>query len=113
MEIAETTTRFLAVKALVYIVTLLFTGITFDVAQVFDFVLILFCYLGGWMTSLMTTLVFFRGLNLRLISKRGIVGLSLVFVLVKSLITVLLKGVIFVFFWPTACSFLGNWNQFS
>ncbi len=64
-------------------------GVALDVAQVLR-CLVLLRYLGsidpgGWMassmTSPMTALVFLGSLGLRLISRGGVVGLSLVFVL--------------------------------
>ena len=72
-------------------------------AQILSFVIIFFYYFDGidphsWIISLTIAFVFLEDLNLRLISGRGIVGLSFVFVLVKSLIAVLLRGVVFVFF---------------
>ncbi len=78
--------------------TLLFIGITLDVAQVFSLILVLLCYLSGvdpsgWMASPTAALVFLWGLGLRLISKKGIVRLSLVF---WSLISVFLIGVVLV-----------------
>ena len=60
------------------------------------------------MASLTTAFVFFGGLDLRLISRREIVGLSLVFVFIRSFIAVFLRSVIFVFFWPIAYTFLGT-----
>ncbi len=62
--------------------------------------LILLCYLGsidpsGWVASLTTALVFLGGLDLRLISRRGGLGLSLV---LGGLITGLSVDVLFVFF---------------
>ncbi len=66
--------------------TFLMIGVGLDVAQVL-WRLVLLCYLGsidpsGWMASSTTALVFLGGLSLRLISGgRGVVGLSLVFVL--------------------------------
>ncbi len=95
--------------ALVRIVTFLFAGITLDMAQVLGFVLILLCYLGGidpssWMTSMTTALIFVRDLGLRLISGRGIMGLSLFFVL-RSLITVLPINVLQVFLGRQAMAF--------
>ena len=72
-------------------------------AQVLSFVLIFFCYLDNidsshWIASLTTSLAFLGSLDLRLISRRGIVGLNLVFVFVGSLIAVLLRGVVLAFF---------------
>ncbi len=89
--------------------TFLLTDIALDVAQVF-WHLVLLCYLGsidpsGWIASLMTVLVFLRGLGLRLISGGGgAVGLSLVFVL-GGLILGLPVGVLFVFFCRRAMAF--------
>ncbi len=89
-------------------------SITFNIAQVlWCFVLVLFCYLGnidpsGWkasMASPTTALLFFGGLDLRLISVgRGIVGLSLVFVL-GGLIAGLSVGVLLVFLCRRAMAF--------
>ena len=104
---------------------LLLASIVLDVAQVLSFVLILFCYLGNidlsnWMTSLTIALVFLRGLGLRLISGRRIVGLSLVFIFVESFIAIFSKSVVFVFcgkrpipFWAPGInpSSLGRWLQ--
>ena len=86
--------------------TFLFAGVALDIAQILGFILIFLYYLGGinpsgWMTSLSTFLALFRieSLGLRLISKkRRVVGLSLFFILVGSLITMLPIGVIFIFF---------------
>ncbi len=50
------------------------------------------------MVSSMTELVFFEGLGLRLISRREIVGLSFVFVIVGDLIMELSIGILFIFF---------------
>lgn len=50
------------------------------------------------MASLKTILIFFWGLSLRLISEEETVGLDIVFILVKRLITRLLIGVFLVFF---------------
>ncbi len=81
--------------------TFLLAGIELDIAQVFDLVLILLCYLGdidssSWMTSL-TILVFPGSLGLRLISGSRVLELSLVFVL-GSLIVRLPIGVLLVLF---------------
>ena len=83
--------------------TVLFISIVFDVTQVFSFVLIFFCYLGGinpsgWIASTTTAFIFLGSLGLRLISKKGIVRLILIFVLVRSFIAMLPKGVVLVFF---------------
>ncbi len=102
MEVAETATSFLACLSTCGIVTFLVTGVTFDVAQVF-WRLVLFRYLGsidpgGWMAfiaSPTTILVFFGSLGLRLISRRGGLGLSLV---LRGLIAGLSVGVFLLFF---------------
>ncbi len=84
------------------IVTLLLTGIIFDIAQVLGLIFVFIFFgnlsgidLSGWMASSMTsmTFVFLGGLGLRLtcISRRRIVGLSLVS------IPMLLINLIFVF----------------
>ncbi len=81
--------------------------IVFNMTQVlWRLVLVFLCYLGGidpsgWMTfmasmaSPTTSLVFLGSLGLRLISKRGGLGLSLV---LGSLIAGLLVDVLLVFF---------------
>ena len=81
--------------------TFLFAGIRLNVAQVFDLVLVLFCYLGGiepsgWkaFSSILTLL---GGLGLRLISGKKGMGFNFIFVL-RCLIAVLLIGVFLVFF---------------
>ncbi len=79
--------------------TLLFAGIALDVVQVLSIIFVFLCYLGGidpssWMASPTTILVFFGDLGLRLISRRGIVRLGLIF---WSLILVLPIGVILIF----------------
>ncbi len=79
----------------------LLISVAFDTAQVLGLILIIFYYLSaidpsGWMTSLITALVLLRGLDLRLISRRGIVGLSHVFVLVGSFIAGLPIGILFI-----------------
>ncbi len=71
-------------------------------AQILNLVLIFLCYLGdidpsGWIIFSTATLVFFGGLGLKLISERGIMGLSFIFVLVGSLIAMLPISVILVF----------------
>ncbi len=79
--------------------------VTFDMAQVlWHLVLILLYYLGSinpscWMASSTTTLVFLRGLGLRLISRSGgIVGLNLIFDFIGGLVAGLLISVLFGFF---------------
>ncbi len=75
--------------------TLLFANIVLDIAQIFlILVFVLLCNLSivdpsSWMASsivFIITLVFFEslsmGLRLICISKRGIIGLSLVFILI-------------------------------
>ncbi len=69
------------------------TGVAFDIAQMFwHLVLVFFCYFGSidssdWIAFLTTALVFLGNLGLMLISRiGGIVGLSLVFVLIEDLI---------------------------
>ena len=83
--------------------TFLFAGITLDVTHVLDLILVFLCYLDaidrkGWRASLPTFLTLFPGLGLRLISGRGVMGLSLFFVFARSFITVLLIGVFLVLF---------------
>ncbi len=90
--------------------TLLLAGIAFDAAQVFGLILILLCYLGGidpsgWITSPSTTPVFFGGLGLRLIGGGGIMGLSLIFVLVGGLVAGRPIGVLLVFLGQRAMTF--------
>ncbi len=74
-------------------------------AQVFDLIFVLLCHfsnidLSCWMVSstvFLIVFIFFQDLSLRLIiSKKGIVGLSFVFVLIPIL--VLPIGVVLVFF---------------
>ncbi len=82
--------------------TLLLIGIAFDVAQLLGFIpIFLFylasIYLNGGKISPMTIFVFFGGLGLRLISRRGIVVLSLFFNL-GNLIELLPVGGLIVFF---------------
>ena len=82
--------------------TFLFAGIIFDVAQVLGLILVFFCYLGGVNTSggkasLLISLTLLKGLGLRLISRRGGMRLSLIFVL-GSFVAVLPIGIFFVFF---------------
>ncbi len=82
--------------------TFLFVGIAFDVTQILSLILILLYYLdsidsNGLISPPMTMLVFFGGLDLRLISKRGILGLGLVFVFIGGLVVGLLIGVLFHF----------------
>ncbi len=70
----------------------LLVGVALDVAQVLGLILVLLCYFSdvdpsGWMVSSMVfllPLIFLRGLGLRLtcISKRGIMGFSLISVLI-------------------------------
>ncbi len=80
------------------------TSVAFDIAQVFwCLVFVLLCYLdginpSGWMASMAsptTTLLLLGSLGLRLISKRGGLGLSFV---LGGLIAGLLIGVLLVFF---------------
>ncbi len=83
--------------------TLLMTCVTFNMAQVFwRLVLILLCYLrsidsSGWMAFSTTALVFLGGLGLRLISRRGGLRLSLVFIL-GSFIARLPIDILLIFF---------------
>ncbi len=77
-------------------------GVALDVTQVFWYLILLFYFVsidsGGWMTlmaSLMIMFVFFGCLGLRLIRRRGGLGLSLV---LGGLIAGLLVGVLLVFF---------------
>ncbi len=114
--------------ALVYIVTLLMTGVIFDMAQVFWCLIFVFLHylnsidLGGWIASMAsptTTLVFLGSLDLRLISRRRGLGLSLVF---GGFIAKLPIDVLFVFFcwrmmtfWALGIDFpnVKGWLQFS
>ncbi len=86
---------------LVSIVAFLLTSVALNVAQVLGF--ILFCYLGGinlngWIALSPISLILLGDLSQRLIiSRRRIVGLSLVFVFVQDLIPVLSIGIIFIF----------------
>lgn len=105
--------------------TLLLASIELDVTQVYGFILIFFCYLGGIdisgrITSLSTFLTLFKGLGLRLISKREVIRLSLFFVFIRDLITMCLIGIIFIFLNQQFISFqvsridlpsLGGWLQ--
>lgn len=47
VKVTKTTTSFLLFWAFVYIVTLLYIDIALNIAQVLDFILILFYYLGN------------------------------------------------------------------
>ncbi len=92
-------------RIFVSIVTFLLAGIAPDVAQVLSFIFVFLCYLdsidpSGWMASSTTfmTLIFLGSLALRLISRRKIMGLSLIFVIIRNLIPVLLIGIVLVFF---------------
>ncbi len=84
------------------IVTFLVAGVVINMAQVL-LRLVFFRYLisvdpGGWMASPTTTLIFLEGRGLSLVSEgRGVVGLSLVFVL-GGFILGLPVGVLHVFF---------------
>ena len=104
MEVAETATSFLAFQNTCLCSDFFqFVGITFNVAQVLSFILVIFCYLDGinpsdWKTSSMTSLTLFGGLDLRLISKRGVMRLSLFFIFARSFIAVLPMSVFLVFF---------------
>ncbi len=76
--------------------------IALDVAQVLGLILVLFCYLSGidlndLMASSLAFMTLFGDLGLRLISRRGIMRLTLVLVLVRNFIPVLPIGVIFIF----------------
>ena len=120
---------FWLVRLFVCIVTFLLADVILNIAQVLSFVLIFFCYLGGvnlssWITSpLLFSLTFLgvEGLGLRLISRRRwIVGLSLFFVLVGSLVTLLPIDIILVlldqrsvFFWAHGIDFPspGGWLE--
>ena len=97
-------------QAVPRIVTLLFTGIALNVAQVLGFDFTLLCYFSGinlssWIASLPTSLTFFRGTELKLISGREVMGLSFFFILVGCLIAMLLISVVFVFFDRRAMAF--------
>ena len=88
----------------------LFVGITLDVGQVFSLILIPLCYLGGvdpgdWRGSLSIFLTFLGGLGLRLISGREVMGLSLLFIYVGSLIAVLPIDIFLVLFNRQAIAF--------
>lgn len=84
------------------IMTFLFTGIAFDVAQVFHFIIIFFSYLNSidlsyWEIFLMIffmTFIFFRGLRLTCIISRSEIlgGLIIVSILI------ILIGFVFFFF---------------
>ena len=99
--------------------TLLFASIALDMAQVLGFVFIFLCYLNcinsnGWITSPITAFVFYRGLDLRLISKRGIVRYNLIFIFVESLIMVLLIDIVLILFGRLLVSFqVSEINLFS
>ncbi len=80
-------------RTIISIVTFLFAGIVLNVTQVFGFILVLFCNLGGvnlssWvtLTTSLVAFVFLGGLDLDLrltcINRREIVGLSLVLILI-------------------------------
>ncbi len=100
-------------RAPVCIMTFLLAGIILDMAQVPDLVFILLYDLGGidpnrWIISLPFFLAFFgvRGLGLRLISGRQrVMGLSLFFVPIKSLIALFLIGIVLVFLYQRPVSF--------
>ena len=104
MEFAEPPLVFWLLWILVCIITFLFAGIAYDVAQVLSLVLIFFYYLNGinsngLMIFSTTAFVFLEDLSLRLISQREIVWLSLFFILKASL----------QFFWKDlSLSFLAN-----
>lgn len=89
-------------KVLICIVIFLLASIIFDMAQVLCFVFIFPCYLGGidsssWMISPMTAFVFLEGLLLRLMSRRRIVRLHFIFILVGSLFTILPISLVLIF----------------
>ena len=80
----------------------MFASITLNVAQVLGLILVLLYYLDGiklssWMASLPIFLTLFGGLGLRLISGRGVMGLSLLLIFVESLIAVLPIGIFLIF----------------
>ena len=89
--------------------TFLITSVALDIAQVLGR-FVFFCYFNsinpnGWMASPTTALVFFGGLNLRLISgNEGAVRLSFVFVF-GGLVLRFPVGVFFVFFGRQAILF--------
>ena len=81
--------------------TFLLVGITLDVAQVLGLIFIFVHYLdgvdlSGWGFSSSISLTLLGDLGRRLISRRGGMGLSLVFTF-RDLVTVLPIGVFFVF----------------
>lgn len=85
------------------IVSFLFASVALDMIQVFCLVFIFLCYLSSidlssWGASpAVSTLLFFGGLGLKLtISRRGIMRLSFVFVLISILVFTI--GIILVFF---------------
>ena len=98
---------FWLVRALVHIMIFLLIDVALDMAQVLGLILIFLCYLGGidsngWLTSFLSFfLMFLRvgSLGLRLISeRRRIIGISLFFIPIRSLVVLLLIGVVFVLF---------------
>ena len=79
-------------------------------AQVLGFILVFLCYLGGidpsgWRISSLTFLMLCGCLDLRLISKKGVMGLSFFFVFTGNLIAVLPIGVFLGFFNRRAMAF--------
>ena len=96
---------FWLVKTLIRIVIFLLASVALNIAQVLGLVFIFLCYLGGmnpssWITfPLPFSLAFLRigGLSPRVISgKQRIVGLSLLFIFIGSLVTLLPIGIIFI-----------------
>ena len=102
MEIAKITTNFLTFQDTYWHSGFLFTSIIFNIAQILSLIFVLLCYFGGinpssWIASSIVsmTFVFFRSLGLRLtISRRKIVGLSLIFIS----IAIFLINFVFLFF---------------
>ncbi len=92
VEVAKIVTSILFFGILVGIVALLLVDVALDVTQVLDFILIIFCNFGdvnpsSWIATLIVSLivlVFLGDLGLRLtyISKRRIIRLSLIAILI-------------------------------
>ncbi len=110
VEVAKIATNFLTFLVTCSHSNAFDIGVIFNMAQVlWRLLLVLLCYLGNinlssWMAFSTTLLVFFESLSLRLISRRRIVGLSLVFIL-GSLIAGLLIGILLVFLHQQAMTF--------
>ena len=90
--------------------TFLFVGITLDVAQILGFIIVFLCYLSGvdpigWRVSLSIPLMLLGGLGLRLITRKGVMRLSLFLALFGSLVAMLPIGIFLGFFDQQAITF--------